>query len=333
MSNVAIIGAGTMGHSLAQLFAQGGHRVFLNDLSKENLDKASRLIASNLETLYEVGLLKATEKSTILKERITYTVELSVAVATSDLVIEAIFEDQRTKKELFSQLDRLSPPQAIFASNTSYLNIYQFVDTERPDRLIITHWLTPPHIMPLVEIVPGPLTSPGTIATVKQIVDDLGKESVVLGKFIPGFISNRLMTAITREAFYLLDNGYATPEDIEKVTTAGFGLRMPVMGLLERLDFVGLDLIQRALDNKSYTPPPVDLRPNILDSMISQERLGVKTGRGFLDYGGASYEEILKKRDLKLLKLKEFLTSLKTNLYSRECFTKEDVGPKITTIK
>jgi 3-hydroxybutyryl-CoA dehydrogenase len=310
MDNVAIIGAGTMGHALAQVFAQGGYQVSLNDVSEEILQQAHRLIASNLETLCQAGVFDSAEKSSVLEERITYTTDLATAVATSELVIEAIVEDQEAKKGLFSELDRLCPPEAILASNTSYLDIYQFVETKRPGKVIITHWFAPPHIVPLVEIVPGPQTTPETVAMVKKVLDGLGKQTIVLKKFLPGFIANRLQAALSLEVYHLLDNGYATPEDIDRATKASFGLRIPILGLVKRVDFAGVDLVQRILKNKSYTPPPVKGRSQVVDSMVSQGRLGVKTGKGFYDYGDSPIEEILRKRDVKLLKLRKFLTDL-----------------------
>jgi len=310
MNNVAIIGAGTMGHSLAQIFAQGGYQVSLNDVSEAILQQARRLIASNLETLCEAGLFDPAQKSTVLEERITYTTDLATAVAKSELVIEAIVEVPEAKKGLFSELDRLCPPEAILASNTSYLDIYQFVETKRPGKVIITHWFAPPHIVPLVEIVPGPHTTPETVTTVKKVLDGLGKQTIVLKKFLPGFIANRLQAALSLEVYHLLDNGYATPEDIDMATKASFGLRIPILGLVKRVDFAGLDLAQRVLKNKSYTPPQVRGRSEVVDSMVSQGRLGVKTGKGFYDYGDSPIEETLRKRDVKLLKLREFLADL-----------------------
>jgi len=307
MNNVTIVGAGTMGHSLAQVFAQGGHQVFLNDISQDILIRAKRLIESNLKTLADVGLFDLQDHSIVVEERIDYTTDLAAAVASSGLVIEAIVEDPDAKKALFSRLDRLSPPEAILASNTSYLNIYEFVETKRPGKVIITHWFAPPHIVPLVEIVPGPLTSPETVTAVKKMIDDLGKQTIVLKKFLPGFIANRLQAALSLEVYHLLDNGYATPEDIDRATKASFGLRIPILGLVKRADFAGLDMTQHALRNKSYIPPAVKGRSDAIDSMVSKGRLGVKTGKGFYDYGNLPIEEILRERDLKLLKLKEFL--------------------------
>lgn len=310
MKEMAIIGAGTMGHSLAQVFAQGGYRVALNDLSEEILLQARRLIGSNLDTLSEVGLFDPDERSAVLEERISYTTDLAAAVAKADLVIEAIIEKAEAKRELFSELDRLAPPEAILASNTSYLDIFQFVETKRPDKVLITHWFAPPHIVPLVEIVPGPETAGDAVDKVKAVLDGLGKQTIVVKKFLPGFIANRLQAALRLEVIHLLDGGYATPEDIDRAAKASFVLRMPILGVVKRLDYAGLDLIQQVLRNKSYIPPEVRGRSEILDKLISKGRLGVKTGRGFYDYGGRSTEELLKERDLKLLELKKFLVDL-----------------------
>jgi 3-hydroxybutyryl-CoA dehydrogenase len=310
MNNITVVGAGTMGHALAQVFAQGGYQVFLHDLSEKILRQARRLIASNLDTLCEAGLFNKNEKHAVLEERISYTTDLAHAVVTSELVIEAIVEDQEAKKNLFSELDRLAPAEAILASNTSYLDIYRFVETKRPGNVIITHWFAPPHIVPLVEIVPGPHTSPETVTTVKEAIDALGKQTIVLKKFLPGFIVNRLQAALSLEVYHLLDQGYATPEDIDRATKASFGLRIPVLGLVKRVDFTGLDLAQKTLRNKSYGPPQVKGYSESVDSMVSQGRLGVKTGKGFYDYRDTPVEEILRERDLKLLKLRSFLCDL-----------------------
>ena len=208
MNNITVVGAGTMGHALAQVFAQGGHQVFLHDLSEEILKQARRLIASNLDTLCEAGHFDKNEKHAVLEERIAYTTDLAYAVSTSELVIEAIIEDQEAKKDLFSELDRLAPAEAILASNTSYLDIYRFVETKRPGNVIITHWFAPPHIVPLVEIVPGPHTSSETVRKVKEAIDALGKQTIVLKKFLPGFIVNRLQAALSLGVYHLLDHGY-----------------------------------------------------------------------------------------------------------------------------
>jgi 3-hydroxybutyryl-CoA dehydrogenase len=307
--NVTVVGAGTMGHSLAQVFAQGGYHVWLNDVTEEILNRAKKLIASNLKTLLEMGWLEKDQPGQTLN-RIQTTTEIAKAGEKADLVIEAIIEDAEAKKKLFRTLDQVCPKNTILASNTSYMDIFKLVETKRPDKVLITHWFAPPHIIPLVEIVQGPQTSPAIVDTLKTLLTQLGKKPIVLTKFLTGFIGNRLQSALRDEVLFLIDNGYVTPQDIDEVAKYGFGLRIPVLGLVKRLDYTGLDLIQKILSNQLYEPPKPRERSNIVDRLVSQKKLGVKSGSGFYEYGGRSTEEIMKERDQKLIQLQEFLKEL-----------------------
>ncbi len=309
MRHVAVIGAGTMGHSLALAFALAGHRVWLHDLTDETLARAGGLIVSNLQTLVEMRSLEASQSAVTL-ERIQTTTSLEGAVRRADFVIEAISEDEAAKKGLFRTLDVLCPPGAILASNTSYLDIFRFVETGRPDKVLITHWFAPPHIIPLVEIVRGPLTSQETVDRVKAMLITAGKKPIVISRFLPGFIANRLQSALNNEVLRLLDDGYATPEEIDAATKTSFGLRMPVLGLVKKLDYTGLDLSQKIIGNAQYQAPSPRTRSETVDRLVSRGRLGVKTGGGFYDYGGRSTEEIMEERDRKLIRLKGFLEDL-----------------------
>ena len=307
--NVTIVGAGTMGHSLAQVFAHGGYKVWLNDINEGILSKARSLVASNLKTLTDLGFLEKGQEAPILG-RIQTTTKIEEAGKAADLVIEAIVEDEAAKKEIFSKLDKVCPPTAILASNTSHMDIFKIVETSRPKKVLITHWFAPPHIVPLVEIVRGPKTSQETVDTVKVLLLNLGKKPIVITKFLPGFIANRLQSALGNEVFHLLDNGYATAEDIDTATKASFALRMPILGLVKRMDFTGLDLIQKVRRNATYKVPAQRMESKSVDTLVEQGKLGVKTGSGFYEYGGRSTEEIMKERDIKLIKLREFLKGL-----------------------
>jgi len=307
--NVTIVGAGTMGHSLAQVFAQAGYNVRLNDIKEEILAKAKSLISSNLQTFVEMGLLDKSLPAAILN-RIQTTTKIEDAGKNADLVIEAIIEDAPAKKEMFKTLDQVCPPHAILASNTSYMDIFKFVETQRPDKVLITHWFAPPHIVPLVEIVRGPATSQETVEVVKALIIAVGKKPIVISKFLPGFIANRLQSALGNEVLFLLDNGYASAEDIDTATKASFGLRIPILGLVKRMDFTGLDLSQKILSNATYKIPPQQTQSKTVDHLVAQGKLGVKTGSGYYEYGGRSTEEIMKERDMKLIKLREFLKEL-----------------------
>jgi len=306
IKTVAVVGAGTMGHALAQVFAQGGYAVWLVDVNEAVLAKARRLIASNLTTLVETGCFPQEEVPAAL-DRIRTTTRTEEAGRDADFVIEAVVEDIATKKDLFKTLERVCPAHAIMASNTSYLNIFKFVETNRPENVLITHWFAPPHIVPLVEIVCGPQTSQATADTIRDLMLQLGKKPIVISKFLPGFIANRLQSALTQEVLFLIDNGYATPEDIDEAAKNSFALRTPIVGLVKRFDFAGLDLTQKILRNRQYEPPqPVDRSPSV-DRLVSQGKLGAKTGCGFYDYGNRTTEEITKERDVKLIRLREFL--------------------------
>jgi 3-hydroxybutyryl-CoA dehydrogenase len=309
IKNVAVIGAGTMGHALAQVFASHGCTVGLTDNRKDELPVALGLIRANLETMAEAGRMPAEEIGPTLA-RIRPSARIEEAAGSADLAIEAVVEDRAVKQAVFAALDRHCPPHAILASNTSYLNIFDFVRTGRPDRVAITHWFTPPHIIPLVEIVCGPQTSPETAATLERLLAAMGKKPIVIRRFLPGFIANRLQSALTQEALFLLDNGYATAEEIDAAARSSFALRTPFLGLVKRFDYAGLDLTQKILRNRQYAPSqPID-RSAAVDRLIESGNLGVKTGRGFYDYGGRSPQDLARERDRKLLRLLKLLEEL-----------------------
>ena len=307
MGRVLVVGAGTMGHGIAMVFAMHGYEVHLMDISSEALEKALQLIQNNLFTLKEEGFIRArTIKETL--SRIHPTTDLE-AGAEADLVLEAISENPKAKRKLFQSLDSLCPPRTIFASNTSYLNVFPYLKTDRAKRMIITHWWAPPHLIPLVDVVGGPQTSSKTIRTVQEILRSLGKEPVLMKKFIPGYIVNRLQRAMAREIFYLLDEGFASAEEIDRAVKNSIGLRIPVVGVVGRYDFTGLDLALSFEENPSIHLVSKDRKPRTLIRLVKQGRLGVKTGKGFYDYSHRSTAEVMRERDRKLIALMRFLKS------------------------
>ena len=171
----------------------------------------------------------------------------------------------------------------------------------------MTHWFVPPHIVPLVEVVRGPETSQNTVDAVKAMLIQAGKKPLVLSKFLPGLIANRLQGALTREMLFLLDNGYATPEDIDVATKYSFGMRMPILGLAKKVDLAGVDQIQRSYRACFHQSPPTQPTSETLDRLVAEGHFGIKSGRGFFDYGSRPPEEITKELDVKLIKLREYL--------------------------
>jgi 3-hydroxybutyryl-CoA dehydrogenase len=305
IKRVLVVGAGTMGHSIAMVLAQGGFEVDLVDNNENSLMKGLDLIHSNLQTL-KYAKMVASASIPKMMGRVHPSTSLDAA-READLVVEAISEIPEAKKDLFRTLDRLCPARTIFTSNTSYLNIFQLTKTIRPEKMMICHWYAPPHIIPLVDLVRGPRTSDMTIRTVKEILLKLGKTPVEMKKFIPGYIVNRLQRAMAREIFFLLDEGYATAEQIDRAVKSSLGIRIPVVGVVQRYDYTGLDLSLTFERNSSIRLVSKKRSPKTLIRLVKQGCLGVKSGRGFYDYTSKNLTEVLKERDMKLIKLQKFM--------------------------
>jgi len=299
--DVLIVGAGTMGHSLAQVFAMAGHQVHLTDKDQKCMETALRFIRSNLNTLREGGIDPGEDAEVL--SRIHTSPRIEEAAEGVALAIEAVYEDVKIKKEVFTLLDRHCPADAILASNTSYLNIFEIADTARPDKVIIAHWYAPPHIIPLVEVVKGPGTSWDTVRRVEVWLKEMGKHPVILREFVPGFIVNRIQRAITREVLAMLSRGIFSHEEIDEAVRWSLGIRLPVLGVVRRLDYAGLDLVRKYLGNPSIQLADSDDDARaLIEKMVGEDRLGIKNSRGFYDYRDCSTEDLMKKRDLELLK-------------------------------
>jgi 3-hydroxybutyryl-CoA dehydrogenase len=307
---ISVIGAGTMGHSIAMSFSQAGYKVALHDTSEKFLERARSLIHSGLCTLLDAGILDGWATAEGIKSRIQLTTDLEKAVKDKAIVVEAINEDANAKYDLFKSIDPIIGNETIIASNTSYLNVFEIYNFRNPQNIVIAHWYNPAHIIPLVEVVPGPETSEDTKKKMIDALSRCGKNPVLLKKYIPGFIGNRLQSALNLEAYYLLDEGIVEPEELDKVAALSFGLRLPILGIAKRCDFTGLDLVQKILSNKSYHPPEVRGKCDAINHLIESGKLGVKTLHGFYNYQQTNEVDVLRDRDIKLIKLKEFIDRL-----------------------
>jgi 3-hydroxybutyryl-CoA dehydrogenase len=310
MNKVAVIGAGLMGHALALVYALGGCRVRLQDVSEAALGRARFLIANGLRTLAEAGFCTAADEKAVLDERVAFTPSLEEAVADAELIVEAVFEDRTVKRAVYDKIDRAAPALAVLASNTSYLDVFPLVPERRLPRTLIAHWYTPPYIVDLVDVVPGPRTDRAVVEQVRDQLAGFGKKPLVLKRFLPGFIANRIQAAISLEAYALLDEGLAEPQEIDDAIRYGLALRLPVLGHLKKADYTGLEMVQRALANRSYEPPPMRGNCAAIDRLIAAGRTGVMAGKGFYDYGSASPETLFRERDRKILRLKKLLQEM-----------------------
>jgi 3-hydroxybutyryl-CoA dehydrogenase len=287
MTRAAVIGAGTMGNGIAHVFAQHGWEVALVDSVPAALEKASATIRSNLERQVKKGALPAHAPAEVLARVKTLT-SLEGA-AHADLVVEAASENPAVKFSLFEQLDRIAPPGAILATNTSSISITEIAArTGRPDRVIGMHFMNPVPVMQLVEVIRGHATSDATTGTVMDTARALGKVPVEVHDY-PGFVSNRVLMPMINEAIFCVMEGVATPEAID--TVMKLGMAHP-MGPLALADFIGLDVclaildvLQRGLGDDKYRACP------LLRRMVAAKQLGKKSGRGFYDYSSGNSEQ------------------------------------------
>ena len=292
-----------MGHSIAQVYAQAGFEVDLVDTDQKKLDHALDLIKSNLAVLAEFNRVQNDEILPII-ERIHPKTDLKEAAYEKMFVVEAVYENRDLKKHLFNQLSEFCPENAILASNTSNLDIFTITKgIKNVHRVIAHHWFAPPHIIPLVEVVPGRKTSKDIVEFSVNLLKRIGKEPIVIDKFIQGYIVNRIQNALYGAMYELLAKNIATPEQIDLAIRTTLGIRLPIIGIAQSQDFTGLDLVYDIMKSKGGVLP-------MIQEKVDSNQLGAKTGKGLYDYHGKSEEEILKKRDRLFLRQLEFLEKL-----------------------
>ena len=314
--NISVLGAGTMGHGIAQTFLMGGYSVRLYDVKEAILKTARVHIQKNLELFCKAGLIKKQAIKPALGKLMT-TTDLEQAVAGGDFIVEAAPEDLKLKQDLFQKVESFCRKEAILASNTSSLTLKDMgARVKNKARLVVTHWFNPPHIVPTVEVVRGEETSQETLKTTYQLMTRLRKMAVVVNKELPGFIVNRIQVAMVREVFDLYEKGVASAADIDRAVKGSFGFRLASIGPLLTADLGGLDVWYQAGQNllpqiKSSTEPSQTLK-----RLVAQGHLGVKSGRGFynyaVDFSKAELDDLIQKRD------REFLNRLKTLYWNPE---------------
>jgi 3-hydroxybutyryl-CoA dehydrogenase len=272
-ARIAVIGAGLMGHGIAQVFALAGHSVAITDAVAASLDSAKARILTNLKDLGD-------DQNAV--ERVTPVPDLAGAVREADYVVEAVLEDLPLKQELFVEIEKHVRPDTILASNTSVIPITKIMEgLKRRDRALGTHWWNPPYLVPLVEVVETQWTSPQAVDFTMKLHAAAGKKPAHVKKDVPGFIGNRLQHALWREAIALVEQGICDAETVDNVIKAAFGRRLAVLGPLENADMVGTDL---TLAIHRTVLPDIDSRPApspYLEKLVKDGKLGFKSGEGF----------------------------------------------------
>jgi len=285
--NITVIGSGTMGNGIAHVCAQQGFNVALVDISQASLDKALATIGKNLDRQISKGTLTAEAREATLGRIRTFTV-LAEGAREADLVIEVVSENPDLKAKIFRELEEVTRPEAILASNTSSISITRIAaSTKRPDKVIGMHFMNPVPVMQLVEVIRGYATSDETTRRIMELSRQLGKSPVEVNDY-PGFVSNRVLMPMINEAIETLFEGVAGVEEID--TVMKLGMAHP-MGPLQLADFIGLDVclailrvLHEGFGRPKYAPCP------LLVNMVQAGKLGVKSGEGFYTWGHGTKE-------------------------------------------
>jgi len=297
----AVIGVGTMGPGIAATLSRGGLDMVLYDVSAEQLRKAEADMPSLQKVLDEIKVAASSGK-------ISYESDLARAVREADFVIEAVPERLELKQRVFAELDRLARPAAILASNTSGIPITRLQQAvARKSRVVGMHWSNPPHVIPMVEVIAGEHTDPGVVERTRRLVADCGLIAVLVDKEVPGFVHNRLLYAVLREAVSLVEKGVVSPEELDKCFKWGLGLKLAVIGPMELLDVAGLDVyaavagyLNADLDNSTRVP-------DYIAEKVQAKRFGMKTGEGIYQYTPQKLGALRAERAAKLLAVRKTL--------------------------
>ncbi|OLC92872.1 MAG: 3-hydroxyacyl-CoA dehydrogenase [Thaumarchaeota archaeon 13_1_40CM_3_38_6] len=289
IKKITVLGSGIMGHGIAQVSAMAGYNVTLRDIESSLLDKALEKVKWSLSKLVEKQKITRIEAERIFN-RITPEVNLERSLKDTDLLIEAVPEDLGLKKKVYTDVDKFAEEKTVYASNTSTLPITEMaVLTGRPERFIGLHFFNPPQLMRLVEVIPGRSTNQDTIDTALDFVMRVGKEPVLCRKDVAGFIVNRIFIPLVHEAAYCLDRDGVSMTQIDSAVKYKMGFPM---GIFELADYTGLDVIFKATsemysrDNKIVNPHPK------IKELVDAQNFGQKTGKGFYEYSGSTYERV-----------------------------------------
>lgn len=296
VKTVAVVGAGTMGPGMAATFARHGFTTRLYDIKPEQLEKAKGTVDFVYKTLIGGGFMTEADAEAG-KSRLTMTTDLGEAVTDADFVVETVPEKLEIKQDVFRSLETLVRPGTILASNTSGIPITKLGEAvQTPGRVVGMHWSNPPHLIPVIEVIKGAQTTPDTVEATVAVTKRIGMIPARVDRDVPGFVENRILYAIMREALNLLDEGVASAEAIDTITKWGIGYKLSVIGPLELLDVAGLDIYTAVA---SYLNKDLCNNTGIsttVTSKVEQGKLGIKTGAGLFDYTPELIQQLQQRR-------------------------------------
>ena len=304
IKKIAVLGAGTMGPGIAQVYATGGYEVVMWTRSESTREKALASLKNQFATFVAEGEISQADADAALA-RISFKLTVEEAIEGCQFIQETIVEKRDAKEALYEQLAAaVAGKDVIIASNTSALNIFEVVPESLLAQQIICHWYAPAQLLPLVEVVKSEQAPQEYADIAMALLKNCGKTAVFMKKFIRGYIVNRLQQCLHREVFYLIDNGYCDAEAIDLASKASFIPRACVLGICKRIDFGGVDMSANNYINKSYSMPVNgDELPTTLKELVDNGNLGIKTGKGLYDYTGVDIEELKLKRDKQLFEV------------------------------
>ena len=306
VQRVLVVGSGVMGSGIAQVAARAGYRTELFDVAPGAAQRARERIAESLGRAVEKGRCTASERDEALA-RLSVAADLDAAAASADLIVEAAPEDLQLKKDLFARLSRAARPEAILASNTSGIPITKIAEgCEHPERVVGTHWSNPPHLIPMIEVIPGERTNEETVDAAVALVERIGYEAVV-EREVPGFVENRILYAIMREAVDLVDRGIIDADGMDRCVRWGIGYKLAVIGPMELLDMAGLDIYNAVGSYLNADLSTAGEVSSTIRRLIDEGRLGMKTGGGIYDYTPEQIDALRAQRAAKLVAVRKAL--------------------------
>jgi 3-hydroxybutyryl-CoA dehydrogenase len=298
IERVAVIGAGLMGFGIAVEYARFGYQVNMFNTREESSRNALKQAREALDLMAETELITRKEADAAYR-RLYPTTNIEVAVKNADFICESVSENLTLKREIFSKLDKICPSTTILATNTSGLRVTDITADAKlhPERIVATHYYQPAHFVPLVEVMPGEKTAQETVEKAALILRGMHKRVIVMKKEYPGYIGNRIQSALGREIISLVDQGIATPEMIDEAVSFGFGRRMTYTGYFKRMDLIGLDFgYNSAKERGRQIWQPIA-------EHVERGELGMKTGKGFYDWPGDSAMELHRWQNTELIRM------------------------------